>query len=124
MSITAMTEYITATITQALPEVVVCTDSTRIRPALAASKTVAWVGAPKRIHLDAQSVGVAEYEIALISPEHAHHLDGLARLAALARRLAPLLAFTELEPDTVSFGQGQAFPALFLSFELPYTLED
>ena len=122
MSLSECTALITSTIKPELPGVVVCTSSDKLRPALTAGKIAAWVGAPASIRLDTETIGVAEYEIALISPEAARHLAGIETLARLAHKLAPPLAVTQLKPDTATLGQGPTYPALFLTFEVPYTI--
>lgn len=118
-----ITRELSDTIARVLPEVTTTTNALEIKPALSAGRTVAWIGAPERIRLDAPLTGVAEYEIALVSPDPANHMDGLDSLTAAAA-LTPPLGISEIRPDAITIGNGPTFPALFLTFELPYTLEE
>lgn len=122
--IQALATHITSTITKAMPDLHVTTDAATIKPALSARQTVAWIGAPESIQLDARDVGVCEWKAALISPDHANHIKGLDDLAQIALSLRNLLGITEMEPDTATPGAGPVFPALFITFENSFTLED
>ncbi|WP_022867149.1 hypothetical protein [Schaalia vaccimaxillae] len=122
--ISALADHITDTIGQAVPDLHVTTDAATIKPALAARQTVAWVGAPERIEMDARDVGVCEWKAALISPDHSNHIKGLDDLTQVALVLRNLLGITEMEPDTATPGAGPTFPALFITFENSFTLED
>ncbi|WP_428639689.1 hypothetical protein [Schaalia sp.] len=119
-----LTTSIAEEIAGASPEVHVTIDAATIRPALAAGKTVAWVGAPQDITLDAPGGGVADYQIALISPKTANHPEGLDDLAALALTLEPTLGITRLTPDTATPGNGPTYPAMFATFEIRFDTKE
>lgn len=111
-------------ITETVPGLHVTSDAQTIKPALAAGKTVAWVGAPEEITCDGPGLGVARFEIALISPAAANHPKGLDDLMAHALALEPLLGITRMVPETATPGNGPTYPALFCHFETAYQIKE
>lgn len=115
-----LTDQVRDTVASALPEARIIHDPTRLRPALAAGNTVVWIGPPESIDYEGYQQGYARYEIAVISPATTDPIAGLDETVQVCQRLQQHLSVERITPDSLTIGNGPAYPAALAQFTLTF----
>lgn len=115
-----LTTHLSGQIEALLPDAALIHDPTRLRPTLAAGKTIVWLGPPEEIIYEGYQQGRARYELAIISPNTADPIKGLDTVVDLARLLHPALTIERVTPDSLTIGNGPAYPAALAIFTIEF----
>lgn len=115
-----LANQVSAVVKNHLTEVALIHDATKLRPALAAGKTVVWIGPPETITYDGYHQGQAFYEIAILSPKSNEPTTGLDDAVTHAQTLQEALGVERITPDSLTIGNGPAYPAVLVTFTLTF----